>query len=153
MRRFRFSLQKVLELRKHHEQEAKTELGRAIGILTRIENNIKENAAKHSRAAEERFLGINAAEKTGAGGAASMLAWDGYILRLEQEARRLEEEAAEAEELVEEKRKLYTEASRDLKVMEKLKEKREAEYRKEMFAAETRERDDRKQQVPAGGEQ
>jgi len=136
VKRFKFSLEKVLELRQHNEQEAKNELGRAISILTAIENNIKQNALSHSRAVRERFTGINS------DGALSMLAWDNYILRLEQEAQRLMEEAAQAELVVEEKRSQYLEASRELKVMEKLREKREKEYRKEVFAAETRELDD-----------
>jgi flagellar export protein FliJ len=54
------------------------------------------------------------------------------------------EEAAQAEIVVEEKRQLYVEASHELKVMENLKERREKEHRKEMFAAETMELDDRK---------
>lgn len=136
MRRFRFSLEKVLKFRQFSEQEAKNELGRAIGILNVIENNIKHNALVHSKAIQERFAGINS------GGALSMFAWDNYIMRLEQEAQRLMEEAAQAELVVEEKRSIYLEASRELKVLEKLKEKREQEYRKEMFAAETRELDD-----------
>jgi len=139
VKRFRFNLEKVLELRQHHEQEAKNELGRAISILTAIENNIKQNALLHNQAAKERFTGINAPNNNGI---LSMLAWDNYILRLEQEAQRLMEEAAQAELVVEEKRALYLEASRELKVMEKLREKREQEYRKEVLAAETRERDD-----------
>jgi flagellar FliJ protein len=139
VKRFSFNLEKVLELRQYREQEAKNELGRAISILTAIENNIKQNALVHSRAVQERFTGINAAEHNGA---LSMLAWDNYILRLEQEAERLMEEAAQAELVVEEKRAQYLEASRELKVMEKLREKREKEYRKEFFAAETRELDD-----------
>ena len=139
MKRFNFRLQKVLELRKHREQEAKTELGRAIGILTKIENDIAINATKHGLAVKERITGIN-----GTNGSLSMLSWDTYILRLEQEAERLAEDAALAEQVVEEKRELYLEASRDLKVMDKLKEKREKEHRKEMFVAETKERDDRK---------
>jgi len=144
VKRFKFNLEKVLELRQYKEQEAKNELGRAISILNTIENNIKQNALLHGRAVKERFTGINAADNTGAGstGTLSMLAWDNYILRLEQEAQRLMEEAAQAELVVEEKRALYLEASRELKVMEKLREKREQEYRKEFFAAETRERDD-----------
>jgi flagellar FliJ protein len=137
MKRFKFNLEKVLELRQYSEQEAKNELGRAISILNNIENKIKQNAIIHSQAARERFEGINAAN-----GALSMVAWDSYILRLEQEAGRLMEEAAQAELVVEEKRNLYLEANRELKVMEKLKEKRGAEYRKEMFAAETKELDD-----------
>jgi len=137
VKRFSFNLEKVLELRQYREQEAKNELGRAISILNTIENNIKQNALVHSRAVHERFTGINADN-----GMLSMLAWDNYILRLEQEAQRLMEEAAQAELVVEERRNQYLEASRELKVMEKLREKRAAEYRKEVFAAETRELDD-----------
>jgi flagellar FliJ protein len=143
VKRFKFNLEKVLELRQYGEQEAKNELGRAISILNSIENKIKQNAIIHNQAARERFEGIYAADGViASGGALSMVAWDAYILRLEQEAERLMEEAAQAELVVEEKRNLYLEASRELKVMEKLKEKREAEYRKEMFASETRELDD-----------
>ena len=148
MKRFSFNLEKVLELRQYHEQEAKNELGRAISILTAIENNIKQNALIHSQAVQQRFTGLGDSAAGMAAGtatdtaAASMLAWNTYILRLEQEAERLMEEAARAEMVVEEKRSLYLEASRELKVMEKLKEKREIEYRKEFFVAETRELDD-----------
>ena len=144
MKRFKFNLEKVLELRQYREEEAKNELGRAISILTAIENDIKQNALVHSQAVRQRFTGLTDAD-TGGGpaiAAASMLAWDAYILRLEQEAERLMEEAAKAEMVVEEKRNLYLEASRELKVMEKLKDKQEKEYRKEYFAAETRELDD-----------
>jgi flagellar FliJ protein len=139
MKRFAFALEKVLELRKYYEQEAKVELGRAISVLTEIENNIKTNALLRSRAASERFSVIGPTEN---GGAISMFDWDNYILRLEQEAQRLAEEAIKAEAVVEEKRNIYLEASRELKVMEKLKEKRQKEYREEVFAAETSERDD-----------
>jgi flagellar FliJ protein len=144
VKRFSFNLEKVLELRQYHEQEAKNELGRAISILTAIENNIKQNALIHSQAVQQRFTGLGDSDIGIAAdtAAASMLAWNTYILRLEQEAERLMEEAARAEMVVEEKRNLYLEASRELKVMEKLKEKRENEYRKEFFAAETRELDD-----------
>jgi len=143
VKRFKFNLEKVLELRQYREEEAKNELGRAISILTAIENNIKQNALVHTQAVQQRFTGLADTDAGGpAAAAASMLAWDTYILRLEQEAERLMEEAAKAEMVVEEKRNLYLEASRELKVMEKLKEKQEKEYRKEYFAAETRELDD-----------
>jgi flagellar FliJ protein len=158
MRRFSFRLEKVLELRQYREQETKTELGRAIGILNEIEHNIQINAARHSQAVRERFSGIHASaagvsvssealvssENPDTFGIRSMLEWDNYIHRLEQEAQRLAEEAERAEQVVEEKRNLYLEASRELKIMEKLKEKRKTEYRREMFAAETSELDDRK---------
>jgi flagellar FliJ protein len=139
MKRFRFNLEKVLELRQYREQEAKNDLGRAISILNAIENDIKQNALTRSNAVQERFMGIESGDYAEG---LSMLAWDNYINRLEQEAQRLMEEAAKAELVVEEKRTAYLDASREVKVMEKLKEKRENEYRKEMFAAETRELDD-----------
>jgi flagellar FliJ protein len=134
VKRFSFSLEKVLELRKYREQEARIALGRAIGALTEIENRVKETAVKRHNAARERFAG--------AGGGGTMLAWDHYIVRLDQEAERLAREAATAALAVEEKRGVYLEASRELKVMEKLKERREKEHRAELFAAETAELDD-----------
>ena len=141
MKRFKFSLEKVLKLRQHNEHEARVELGRAIGVLAGIENEIKRNAATRAGAIQERFAGIT--EGDGAS-SLSMHAWDAYIHRLELEADRLTEDAARAETEVDEKRGLYIEASRELKVMENLKERREKEHRKEMFLAETKEMDDRK---------
>jgi flagellar FliJ protein len=134
MKRFHFSLEKVLELRKYREQETKIELGRAIGILSEIENNIKALALDRHRAAGERFARENST--------ADILAWDAYIMRLDQTRDKLLEDAAKAEQLVEEKRAVYIEASRDRKVIDTLKEKRQKEYRKERFAEEMRELDD-----------
>ena len=131
MKKFTFSLQKVLQLRKFKEEEAKIVLGQAIGILNNIENQIRETAVKHHHAASQRFEDVG-----------QIGAWDNYIVRLEQEAERLTEQAAQAEIVVEEKRALYLEASRELKAMEKLKEKRQKEYRKEMFDYEMSQMDD-----------
>jgi flagellar FliJ protein len=134
MKRFHFSLEKVLELRRYREQETKIELGRAIGMLSDIENNIKALALDRHRAAGERFARENST--------ADILAWDTYIMRLDQTRDRLLEDAAKAEQIVEEKRAAYIEASRDRKVIDTLKEKRQKEYRKEKFADEMRELDD-----------
>jgi flagellar FliJ protein len=149
VKRFKFGLEKVLKLRQYDEHEARVELGRAIGVLAGIENEIKRNAVIRGDAVRERFSGITeGGGDTVAGGGSvgvlSMHAWDAYINRLEQEADRLTEEAARAETAVEEKRNLYVEASRELKIMENLKARREKEHRREMFAAETKEMDDRK---------
>jgi flagellar FliJ protein len=152
VKRFKFSLEKVLKLRQHNEHEARVELGRAIGVLAGIENEIKRNAATRAAAIKERFASIGngsdsgsgATSDTGYGGTLSMHAWDAYIHRLELEADQLTEAAARAETVVDEKRALYVEASRELKVMENLKERRAKEHRKEMFVEETKELDDRK---------
>ncbi|MDR1587810.1 MAG: flagellar export protein FliJ [Treponema sp.] len=134
MKRFSFGMEKVLSLREYREEEAKLELGRAVGALAEIEDKIRRTAGNRCRAAQERFSGKNSA--------LDIAVWDNYIIRLDQEAEKLTEEAARAEAIVEEKRELYLEASRERKVIEKLKEKREKEYRREVFAEETKELDD-----------
>ena len=131
MKRFSFRLEKVMQLRKFKEDECKLALGQAISILNKIENDIKITALKRHNAAEQRF---NAGQ--------DMASWDAYILRLEQEAEKLANQAAQAEIVVDEKRALYIEAQKDLKAIEKLKDKRKKEYRKEMMNLQMAEIDD-----------
>jgi flagellar FliJ protein len=131
MKRFTFRLEKVLQLRKFKENECKLILGQAISVLNKIENDIKITATRHHTAVEQRFVIP-----------ADMVSWDAYILRLEQEAERLAQRAAQAELVVEEKRALYIEAQKDLKAIEKLKEKRQKEYRKDMMNYQMTEVDD-----------
>ena len=52
------------------------------------------------------------------------------------------EEAVQAEMKVEEARDIYIEASRERKVLDKLKEKRSGEYRKFILTEETKAMDD-----------
>ena len=134
MKRFRFRLEKILELRQNTEKEAKNELGKAISFLAEIENKIKENAQLQFQAANDRFNSISAFQTEGL----SVIAWENYIHRLEFEAEKLMEDAARAELVVEEKRNIYMEASRELKILEKLKEKRREEHREEMIAADAK---------------
>ena len=131
MRRFKFNLEKILQLRKFREEECKLALGQAVAALNRIENEIMETAVKRHSAASNRFADVR-----------EMLSWENYILRLDMQAQKLTEQAAQAELVVEEKRALYLEASKDLKAIEKLKEKQQKEYRKEMFNSEMAEVDD-----------
>jgi flagellar FliJ protein len=95
LKRFSFRLEKILQLRKFKEDECKIALGEAIGILNKIENDIKETAEKHHHAASMRFSDPS-----------QMLSWDYYILRLDMEAENLAEQAAKAKLVVEEKRAL-----------------------------------------------
>ncbi|MCL2067458.1 MAG: flagellar export protein FliJ [Treponema sp.] len=130
MKKFNFKLQKILQLRKFREDECKIELGRAVSALNEIERKMMETASTRRLAALDRFSSQ-----------ADMHVWDNYILRLDQEAERLAREAAAAELVVEEKRAAYLQASREVKAIDKLREKREKEHRKEMFAAQTAELD------------
>lgn len=131
MKRFKFNLEKILRLRQFKEEECKLALGRAVSILNKIENDIKETALKRHAATSSRFSNV-----------AEISSWEIYILRLDQQADRLTEQAAQAQIVVEEKRALYLEAQKDLKAMEKLKEKQQKEYRREMLNYEMNEVDD-----------
>jgi flagellar FliJ protein len=134
MKRFSFNLEKVLTLRKFTEQEAKIELGRAVGALSEIERHIVSVAEERVIAARDQFSPENSA--------AMIQQYMFYILRLDATRDQLLKDAAQAELKVEEAREAFLEASRDRKVLDKLKEKRAAEYRKEMFDAEGKTLDD-----------
>ncbi|MDR2484356.1 MAG: flagellar export protein FliJ [Treponema sp.] len=135
MKRFRFELEKVLELREYRERETEIELGKAVGILTQIEHNIAALTGERARAVEKRL----ASSRTTT---ADVLAFDRYILRLDNTKAALLDEAAKAERKVEEAREVYIEASRDRKILDNMKERRQKEYRKRMFAEETKILDD-----------
>ncbi|MDR0709689.1 MAG: flagellar export protein FliJ [Spirochaetaceae bacterium] len=122
MKRFHFNLQKALDLRAYREQDAEIELGRAMSRLTELTNRLKALAEERSRAAADRFARSNSAE--------DMRAYERYITRLDNQKEELLEEAAAAELAVNEKREAWLAASRDRKVLDKLREKRFGEYRK-----------------------
>lgn len=134
MKRFHFELEKVLSLRTGKEKEARLELGRAIGVLTETEAKIRCVAEERSAASAKRFARGH--------GAAEIRSYDLYILRLERTKDALLEEAAKAGLAVEEARAAYLEASRERKVLDKLKERRKLEHRRAAFAEETKMLDD-----------
>jgi flagellar FliJ protein len=134
MKRFEFSMEKVLELRKYREQETEIALGRAVGELTAIEQRLERLAEERRLAAAGRFSPANSA--------AHIRSYEFYILRLDKTKEELLEAAAKAAQKVEEARRIFLEASRDRKVMDKLKGKRAAEYRRETLAEETKILDD-----------
>jgi flagellar FliJ protein len=133
LKRFRFSLEKVLELREYRERETRLELGRAVSDLQAVEDQIEETAAARCAASAARFSSGNILE---------IINYENYINRLDQQKEKFLRDAAAAELAVEEKREIYLEASRDRKIVDRLKEKREKEYRKKMLAEETKEMDD-----------
>jgi flagellar FliJ protein len=134
MKRFRFGLQKILELREHAEKEAEIELGKAVGALNLIERHIAQVAEERSGAAAKRFAPGN--------GLAEIQSYERYILRLDRTRDTLLMDAAKAELVVAEKRDIYREAARERKVLDKIKERRQGEYRKFALAEENKELDD-----------
>ncbi|MDR2051974.1 MAG: flagellar export protein FliJ [Treponema sp.] len=134
MKRFHFNLQKALDLRVWREQDAEIELGRAISRFTELTNRLKALAEERFQAAADRFARSNSAE--------DMFAYERYITRLDSQGEELLKEAAEAEIAVNEKREAYLAASRDRKVLDKLRERRFGEYRRLALREEVKLTDD-----------
>ena len=134
MKPFTFKLEKILDLRKYHEDETKIELGRAIGVLAELESRFSALAGERARAAAAQFSPGN--------NAAQIQQYMFYLLRLDTAKEQLLNDITLAEMKVEEAREAFIEASRERKVLDKLKEKRGKEYRKEMLAEETKTLDD-----------
>ncbi|MDR0562820.1 MAG: flagellar export protein FliJ [Spirochaetaceae bacterium] len=131
MKRFKFRLEKILELRKYRERETEIALGKAVGELNEIERKIADIAEERLRMAQ--FV---------PNGTADILAFDRYIVRLDTTKAAFLEKASRAERIVEEARTLYLEASRDRKVLDSIKERQQKEYQDYIFAEETKELDD-----------
>jgi flagellar FliJ protein len=127
-------MEKILKLRLNREHETEIELGRAIGALAALELRIKNTAEEKVRAAKNRFSQSRSVNE--------MRSYEFYILRLDQTRDTLLEAAAMAELEVEKARAVYLEASRERKIIDKLKERQEEEYRKVILAEEIRIVDD-----------
>jgi flagellar FliJ protein len=119
MKRFVFKLEKILQLRKYEEQEAKIELGRALGALTAIETQIRSLAEERSRTAAVQFSPANSA--------AMIRQYMFYLLRLDNRKEELLKDAALAEQKVEEAREVFKTAFQNRQILDKLKEKKETE--------------------------
>lgn len=126
MRRFRFRLERLLELRAHREQEALYRLAEATGHCVRLARRIQElgqerGAAYHSVPGQAGSLDIDM----------GLFAYrERYLAWLESRRRRLKAELAARESQRLEVQARYLEAAREHKVLEKLKERRAAEHRR-----------------------
>jgi len=134
MKPFSFGLEKLLKLRIYREDEAKIELGRAVGVLTDIENRIQAVGHERYKASADQFNPENTMVQ--------IRQYTLYIMKLDYTKEQLLKDAARAELKVEEARAVFLEASRERKVLDKLKEKQQKEYRKEFFNNETKVLDD-----------
>lgn len=127
MKRFSFSLQKLLNLREFREKEAELELGRAVSAREAIQMELDEVARKRVGAASERRAGLSVQD---------LLVIEHYITRLDARKETLLEDLAAAELVLEKAREAYMQATRERQVITKLREKKEAAWRKENLDAE-----------------
>lgn len=127
MKRFSFNLEKLLQLRGFEEKNAKTELAAAISAAERIKLDLRNTAAERVRVNKTRNDTVDIR---------SLMAVENYVNRLDLRKEELLEQLAAAELVIEEKRKSFTAAMQKRSVLDKLKEKQFAQWRKESMSAE-----------------
>ncbi|MDR2510028.1 MAG: flagellar export protein FliJ [Spirochaetaceae bacterium] len=131
MKKFAFSLEKVLRLREWSEHQARLALGRAVSEKTAIETELASNAEKRVSAGSEW---------KNARSTFDFQAYGAYMARLDAEKEKLARQAAAAEIRLEAARNEWTAAKSELSGMENLKKRRFAEYKKESLKQEEAER-------------
>jgi flagellar FliJ protein len=127
MRRFRFRLQRILDIRVQIRDEARQELVRC--------NAERDQQAAILRALEDEFntLGL---KEGGTYSASELVAVGAYSERLTNAIKRQQEVLAAAMRVAQEALERYIEASREAKAIEMLKEKRLHEYTAESLREE-----------------
>ena len=125
MKRFHFRLERLLEIRSYRERQWLAKLAAASGLCSRLMRKIAETveAARgafyiDSRRGSELDLSV-------------LIHKEHYINRLGQEQKKLEKELQEKMRHRGEVQQKYQEVSRDKKVLESLKNRRETDYYKQ----------------------
>lgn len=134
MKRFRFGLQDVLELRNFTLKSAEARLTEKSGACARLNMSLEENAKATLAASKVRF-------REG-GNASDYRAGELYSLRLSTERGKLFKALAFAEAEREKARLVYVEASKSKELVAKLREREEAAYYKAVMREEINTMDD-----------
>ncbi|MBE6344539.1 MAG: flagellar export protein FliJ [Spirochaetaceae bacterium] len=132
MKKFDFSMQKILNLREFQEEQAKIELGKALSETNRIQSELEQIAV-------ERVRIVQLCSETSVD---QLIINERYIKRLDISRDRLLEELAAAELVVQEKRGIFAEAMKNRKVLTNLKEKKFKAYKKDAQLADDNVLDD-----------
>ena len=132
MKRFHFRLEKLLTIRRHREEKLEIELAKTVSRVLSIQNDIKLRQTE-----KKRVFGADSA-----GDLEYEFVKGKYIYRLEKEiinsGKDLEKALIEREKAKEK----FLEASRERKVLDKLKERKQAEFYHEQKKEEIKESDD-----------
>jgi flagellar FliJ protein len=121
MKKFQFSLEKLLKLREFEEHNAEIELGKAVSELEKLNAELEDCGKKRIQANKERS-GLSVTE---------LLVIDNYITKLDILSEQLMQEIAQAQITVEQKRTIYVEKLKNRKSISKLEEKQYQVWKKE----------------------
>ena len=133
MKRFSFSLQKILDIREFAERQAQIELGRAVAEVNRINSDLEAVAQEKIRMIHQKPQEMTLND---------FVVRENYMKRLELPKERLLEDFAAAQPVVDEKREIFAEALKQRKILSNLRDKQYAQYKKDALVAEDNAVDD-----------
>ena len=133
MKRFSFSLQKILDIREFAERQAQIELGRAVAEVNRINSDLEAVAQEKIRMIHQKPQEMTLND---------FVVRENYMKRLELTKERLLEDLAAAQLVVDEKREIFAEALKQRKILSNLRDKQYAQYKKDALVAEDNAVDD-----------
>jgi len=133
MKQFVFLLQKILDLRKFEQEQAEIELGKANAEVARIQKGLDAVASQRVNVSKEI---------AGTKDIALYSQAQQYFVFLDKKKERFLEEMAQAELVAEQKRDVVREAMQKTKVLEKLREKKLSDWKKESLKQEELAMDD-----------
>ena len=123
MKKFQFTLQKLLDIRAFREKEAETNLGRAIAAREAIVLRLAEIAQEEVKTRRSLWSSLKTPGE--------LSLHENYLTRLHTEREKQEKALVEAELVVEEMRKIYIKAHQERLIVSKLRERKEAEWKAE----------------------
>lgn len=136
MKRFRFRLERLLELKAHREREALNRLAEATGHCVRLARGIRQAEEAGREALRAQRAGVGRVDMELLGYREHYLAW------LREQRRRLARELVERQKKRQEEQARYLQASKERKVLDKLKERRAAEHHRQARTEEFEVADD-----------
>jgi flagellar FliJ protein len=135
MRRFAFSLQKILEIRRHAERQWELRLAeitaRVVGVDREVENLTD---ARSESSSSHTYVGRVDME--------TLASRERYVVAIDRRVADLKQKRVQLEREREKIRQGYQEASSARKALDKLRERRSSEYYKEALKEEERAIDD-----------
>lgn len=138
MKRFEFSLEAVLQQRKWAEEQRQRELGVHLAEMARLEGELRRLDGSVREASEE----LRSGHLTGRIDLSFLAAHRRFLLATQRNAGVVLEEMGQVRVRIERARALLVEASKARKVVEKLRERRLAEWKQGVMKAEQEETDD-----------
>lgn len=133
MKKFVFSMQKILELREFEQRQAEIELGKANAEVARIQNELDSIAQKRIQTIKKFDTDTDFIVQAGI---------QSYFFMLDQKKEKFLDEIVRAKIIADEKREIVRLAMQKVKVLEKLKENKFRQWKKDELKSEELAADD-----------